>query len=243
MGNCLVTKLKGTVDNDSLAKLGEIKAKWSPNDSISGELLVVGGNSSGITILTDPSVAWKQGKQYDKDNPLTLVNTVNSLAITETIEQNTVDLYIEDYYNLTSFRLSHCNIKSIDTATLLKYAPDLTMFGLYKTGIDGSLNDFITADNITELHLGPCTTMKDSNVRNFLNRLAERRVTGQLIMSASNGNVSGSVWTDIPAGFTGSYYNHKATVYFDTNYPHGWYIKAYSGTYYNANDEIITPQE
>lgn len=112
MGNCLVTKLKGVVDNDNLPKLGQKILTVEPNAG--GEYqrgIQAAGTGVAFTLSDDFSVTPK----YFDNNVDVLIPANEGGTLT-----------IDNYYALGSFRGPHVIID----ANMLKYTPNLTSLSL-----------------------------------------------------------------------------------------------------------------
>ena len=146
MGNCLVTKLKGSINNDELLKLGEIRVYTSPVASPNEYTQRVNVQGSEIT---DVFILKENGSYAGTFIDSSLSPLPGEAAYKTTNEyvffiSNGADFSIANKYHLQYFMV---NSSSGDNVTVdinqLDYSVELILVDLQGSGVTGDLSSFI----------------------------------------------------------------------------------------------------
>ena len=243
MANCLLTQLKGTSTNDNLAKLGELRAKWKfVSDGYNRVSL--GTSQSGNVLACTNLTAFLNLDNTERTNPFTM-NRLYQNVIKPNKTDNTSGVFtISNRYTMTVLVLSNMSECNLSLEDIVEYSSGLSAIGLHQCDIYGDLLSLANKDSITSIALSYLNKryIKNGNVRNLINAIAQRRTSGTLSFVATNGTLTEeAALSDIPVGINLTNMISPAIIYFSQSYPDGWYVKAPNGTYYNSNGEVITP--
>lgn len=206
MEKCLITKLKGTVDNNSLLKLGEMRIivkEDSSNTPSRHKIALTFYEDTVLSIIgngyfTDDSLSANKGKSI----------SVKAYVQTELYVSNgNFEISIPNKYTLTYFRIYPSNI-SVDIEDL-KYSTELTSIILSETP---SYGDISALGNLTKLtyigaficskingdisalsNLTALTRIGFSNTKVNGDISALRNLTALTSLSISNNNVMGDI--------------------------------------------------
>ena len=132
MKNCLVLKCKGTVENDSLLKVGELRIKQNKIDSPTSltQAIIVNGSNIDAEIIGD-------GYFTDKALTANLGKSITNIKSPIYISNSDCEISIKNKYNITALAFrefsitqwvdvhSHVNNKNIDLESL-KYSYNIT---------------------------------------------------------------------------------------------------------------------
>lgn len=149
MNNCLVTKLKGTVDNDQLFKLGELRVKIGKDDYLG----FAADDSQTISVVDGDLL-------FDGQTTCQLTNGFQDLV--NITGEGTVS--IPNKYNLTFFE---ANFKEKVDLNELRYCTKLNVINLKGSDLAYSLDDFNIESSVL-------TVIKFNNsryVRGSINKL------------------------------------------------------------------------
>ena len=165
MGKCLVTKLNGSVNNDSLSKIGELRIHITSVDSPEEgtQSLKLGINAPvsleiiGDGYFTDSTLSSNQGKTKSLDASGMIY-----------FSNGNFDISISKKYVLTSINFGNTNTnKGIDLADLYmcKYLSELYIWGSSTVGI---YSDLETLERLSILNLSGIPKV-DGNLSSFKN--------------------------------------------------------------------------
>ena len=211
---CLVTKLKGTVDDSSLTKLGELRLSFDKLDSgftqstqrVSFTSLVgdVTLSLTGDAYFTDSTGAENNGKQFVVDNETPLYLYISNGA---------GELSVTSKYNLNRARieLSGRNTKVLNGLNDLRFSKDLNVLSFSNCISDFELNDiaglteltFISFDN-SEKTTGDLSALQKLTKLEQLSLINDDKITGDVsslkdfvnvksVQLTNCGNVSGDI--------------------------------------------------
>lgn len=159
--NCLVTKLKGTVENPNLFKLGEIVLEGVYQDHIAHSTSYIEGQDISISPHGDTAYLLNGvGEQVQNiDGPIC------QFRLWTSEENYPCNVCISNYYGVTSIR----NIRGF-SPKCCKYMSQLTSLRVY---IDGSYIDELLdlPTSITQLVLGKIDEAIGYNEETFLNAI------------------------------------------------------------------------
>ena len=155
MGNCLVTKLKGIVDNDSLIPLGAMKVRINPISAIMHEY----ANCLKVQVNDTIRVVSKGGKFGLHPNSFTDTDrefSANPGTYYFFFENTSTayDVFIYNKYAITSFEISPgvaANVERSVSADLSTIAglTALTTFSISNTLSEGDISGFKASSNLT----------------------------------------------------------------------------------------------
>lgn len=118
--NCLVTKLKGTVDNSELAKLGELKIRLGVTPE--GSLCTLMGPRSVVTIRADKNALKAQGSGTPTNQLTSRSDGYTIFTVTEECNVFITNIYRTSYielYNVVDTGLIDARYLNIDVYTLI----------------------------------------------------------------------------------------------------------------------------
>lgn len=152
--DCLITKLKGTVNNNNLPFFGEIRFKIDKAGSADATLTISCEEQCVIRTI--------EGSFKDGTTDYTLpANTLKTFYFTDE-----AIVAIAPSYKLLYFNSSSTSAITLNT-NIFKNVTKLTNFGATDAGdglVTGKISDFnLSAESIQELHIG-CV----NNIRNFI---------------------------------------------------------------------------
>ena len=205
MNKCLVTKLAGTVNNDSLLKIGELRLSVSTVDSPSKNsqgLYITANQKVNLTIIgygyfTNETLSENKGKTLAiRENTQTLFYVSNS----------NVSISLDNKYALTSLfsYASSMGVNSIVNVNFdishLTYSKNLTTFKLPNTQVCGDISSLANLTGLTTLELPNTQVSGDiSSLANLTGlttlRLANTQVSGDI---SSLSNAAGLTTLELP---------------------------------------------
>ncbi len=216
MNNCLVTKLKGVVNNDSILKLGEVKINFADKGSASfsvyydeeADLKIEGASfkNEENTVLgnTMKASAGSQTKVFPTSRPC-MISLFNKYAITKINSSGNgfdVDLaQLLQCKRMTSVILNETQVHgNIDGLSLMS---NLSEIGFNTTDVSGDLSSLSHTTQLTYLNFGKTKMSGD------ISTIAGNKGLKSLIVS--NTNISGdvSVLSDLTGLATFSAYSNK----------------------------------
>ena len=214
MGKCLITKLSGSVQNDSLLRIGEfcIKVSRVESPTADSQRFVVNNSKDaqlriiGDGYFTNETLTENKGKVMDiAANAETLVYYSNGdyeIAVSEKYSLNQVGIYTATNWKTYKGKLSF----DIDS---LKYSPDILFLALSNTQVTGDIAVFGKLPNLIVLHLDNTQVTGDIAVLDKLTSLTSlsfenTQVTGDIavlgkltglsnIPSVNNTKVTGDI--------------------------------------------------
>lgn len=140
MGKCLVTKLNGVVDNDSLLKINEIRFKIIKNESQNVPKILIGTNKETTIKIIGNGYFTNDKLSENRGKTMTSVVGDNTIYLSE----NNLELSVEDKFCLT--KIISASI-SIDISSL-KYITNLTLINIASSQVTG---DILSLKNLTGL--------------------------------------------------------------------------------------------
>lgn len=204
MNNCLVTKLKGVVSNDSLLKLGEVKISFTDKGTGSfsvyydeeADLEITGASfkNEENTVLgnTMKANAGVQTKVFPTSRPCT-ISLFNKYAITKISSSgNGFDVDLVQFLQckrMTSVFLNETQVHgNINGLSLMS---NLTGIGLNTTNVSGDLSSLLHKTQLTYLNLG------NTKVSGDISAIAGNKGLTSLIVSNTKINGDISVLSDL----------------------------------------------
>ena len=149
MNKCLVTKLNGSVSNDSILKIGEFRilVKKTKNPSQNTQYLSLSvSKASTIEIIgdgyfTDGNLSTNKGK----------IMNVPIEGVYAFVSNGDFEISIKDKYSLNRLEVNRFGFKSIDD---LKYSTNLNFIKSWYADISGDISAFGNLTALTLLELG-----------------------------------------------------------------------------------------
>ena len=208
MNKCLVTKLNGTVNNDSIVRIGEARVVFTKTDAPSK-------TSQGLTLVTTKDVKLKiVGDGYFTDENLTenkgKTMTANTGSTTLYVSNSNVELAILDKYNIKGVRVPASNKQlghQVDI-DFFKYSSNMTALYLHNSNSKGDLSSLENLPLLVEVNLtntqvtGDIANLKNMSALKFL-YLNNSKSTGDLSslkalttltdLDLSKTNISGNI--------------------------------------------------
>lgn len=222
---CLVTKLKGTVNDNSLLKIGEFRIKADkynePWDSFSQSFKITCSETTTISIIgngyfTDTSGTENKGTTLSTDTGEYFY--IKSL--------DTCYLSISDKYKLTTLIQAYFNANNRYTKNFyinlddLKYSYELESLSLSRLNVYGSI-DSLKDTKIKSLYLSNCTEV-EGNISNLPNNLEKLSISNTpKIIKRTNDIVSFTNLINLEAsnsGFEGDVNNFSTLTLLKTLY-------------------------
>lgn len=189
MGNCLVTKLKGTVQNSNLLRVGELRICVHKIDNPNGETQRVNLNFTedvkleiiGDGYFTNATLVSNLGKSLTaKANTETLVYVsngdfeiaiLNKYALMKINTRTNKKTAIKDIADLKySSSLNHLAINSVENVGYFSDIKSLTTLGylsISNANINGNLSDLESLTNLIYLIIGNTSNKITGNVRSL----------------------------------------------------------------------------
>lgn len=146
MKNCLVTKLKGTVNNDTLPKLGVLKMKASP-------VTISHASQATMKLTTNDTITVKalgggyfsdRGYEYIETDKLTekVINASNNVTLY--FKNASYDVEVTNKYSITSITINIAYINAMSVLSFdlseLAYCNNLTNVSIEYTNCTGDLS-------------------------------------------------------------------------------------------------------
>ena len=200
MGKCLITKLSGSVQNDSLLRIGEFSIRVSKVESPTADsqrFVVNNSKDAQLRIIgdgyfTNETLTENKGKVMDiAANAETLVYYSNGdyeIAVSEKYSLTTIGIFLSTDWKDFKGKLSF-DIES------LKYSTNITRLFLDNTQVTGDIAVFGKLPNITSLNLGKTQVTGDIAVFGKLPSLTKlsfenTQVTGDIAVFGKLPNLS-----------------------------------------------------
>lgn len=228
--NCLVTKLKGVVDNDNLPKFNVLKVHFGAGDS---------GQYGSIRIEVPVGNA-NTNNGYIANNAANLQNQDTHISITNAISlfasNVEMDIEISPKYDITTLQTIDARA-SFDTNDV-KYLTKLTKLSMKTSSCTGNLEDLVKLTNLEQLSVSGSHIYGDidtisaaTNLSNFDISYTGARISGSLESFAkkqfiARGRQSASITLNTTSNtlvtFNGSAANANSTL--------SWALKSGSST-------------
>ena len=154
MNKCLVTKLNGTVDNDSLMRIGEFRIKIGKvsNPTKDSQLVKIGVTSDtelrivGDGYFTDSTLAKNKGKKITISRNDEVSNDVY-------VSNGDIELAVMNKYNLTEISMPKHNTNRAFNLDELKYSTHLKNIDCDDTKVYGDLKSLSECSNFKSIAL------------------------------------------------------------------------------------------
>lgn len=208
MNKCLVTKLNGTVNNDSIVRIGEARVVFTKTDAPSK-------TSQSLTLVTTKDVKLEiVGDGYFTDENLTenkgKTMTANTGSTTLYVSNSNVELAILDKYNIKGVRVPVSNKQfgcQVDI-DFFKYSSNMSALYLNNSKSTGDLSSLENLPLLIEVNLtntqvtGDIATLKNMsalkylylsncNIKGDLSSL--KKLTSLTSFEAQNTNIGGNI--------------------------------------------------
>lgn len=232
MGNCLVTKLKGTVQNSNLLRVGELRICVHKIDNPNGETQRINLNFTedvkleiiGDGYFTNATLVSNLGKSLTaKANTESLVYVsngdfeiaiLNKYALTKINTRTNKKTAIKDIADLKySSSLEHLAINSVENVSYfsdLKSLKTLTYLSISNANINGNLSDLEPLTKLLYLIIGNTSNKITGNVSSL------KAITKLNTLVIVNSYVTGDLAT-LPSTCRSAAFD-----YFDTNAVFDW---------------------
>lgn len=232
MGNCLVTKLKGTVQNSNLLRVGEMRICVHRIDNPSSETQRINLNFTedvkleiiGDGYFTNNTLVSNLGKSLiAKANVETLVYfsngdfeiaILNKYALTKINAKTSKKAAIKDIVDLKySSSLSYLAINSVENVGYfsdIKSLTNLNYLSVYNANINGNLSDLKSLTNLDYLIIGNTSNKTTGNVSSL------KDMTRLNTLTIQNSDVIGDLAT-LPSSCRSAAFD-----YHDTNAVFDW---------------------
>ena len=190
MNKCFITKLAGTVNNDSLLKIGELRLSVSTVDSPSK-------NSQGMYITANQKVNLTITGDGYFTNEILSENKGKTLAIRENtqtlfyVSNSNVSISLDNKYSLTSLFSYASSIGVVSKVNVsldisyLTYSKNLATLKLSNTQVSGDISSLANLTGLTILELS------NTQVSGDISSLAN--LTGLTILRLSNTQSNGNI--------------------------------------------------
>lgn len=231
MGNCLVTRLKGTVLNSDLLRVGELRICVHKIDNPSGETQRINLNFTEDTKLeivgdgyfTNAALINNLGKTLTaKANVETLVYVsngdfeiaiLNKYALTKINTRTNKKTAIKDIADLKySSSLNHLAINSVENIGYfsdIKSLTTLSYLSVSNANINGNLSDLKSLTNLTYLFIGNTSNKTTGNVSSL------KAMTNLNTFAILNSDVIGDLATLPSSCRSAAFDYHDTKVVFD----------------------------
>lgn len=232
MGNCLVTKLKGTVQNSNLLRVGEIRICVHKIDNPNGETQRINLNFTedvkleiiGDGYFTNATLVSNLGKSLTakaKTESLVYVSNgdfeiaiLNKYALTKINTRTSKKTAIKDIIDLKySSSLSYLATNSVENIGYLsdiKSLTTLTYLAVSNANINGNLSDLESLTNLSYLIIGNTSNKLTGNVSSL------KAMTNLNTLAILNSDVTGDLAT-LPSTCRSAAFD-----YHDTNAVFDW---------------------
>lgn len=197
MNKCLVTKLNGTVDNDSLMHIGEFRIKLGKvsNPTTDSQLIKIGVTSDtelrivGDGYFTDSTLTQNKGKK--------ITISRNDEAPNEVYVSNEdIELAVMNKYNLSEITMpnSQYNKDRVFDLDALKYSAQLSRLDANGSKVFGNLNSLSNCSRFSSITLG--NSLVTGNLSVFADKnmgvvnLATTAVVGDISNLENSSNLS-----------------------------------------------------
>lgn len=249
MENCLVTNLKGSVENDTLQKLGciELICESSEGDSISNRTFILIAKNGDVIVDSDTQDGFlnSAGTEISYHCPHTIAARDTITTFRNGIgHQHAI---IKNKYGLNTFNVltttSKVRLKEgYEYTSVFKHIPELSSFA-YPFKIEGNLEDFvyIGLTNLLVSNVAGNEECINGDITHFSDRLQlvyfvssyQNNVVGDIAELAdamvANGRVSGKLFIRVEhTSCTNKTGSGKLRTYVNftndlSTYPRGWY--------------------
>lgn len=231
MGNCLVTKLKGTVQNSDLLRVGELRICVHKIDNPSSETQRINLNFTedvkleiiGDGYFTDKTLVSNLGKTLTaKANVETLVYVsngefeiaiLNKYALTKINTRTNKKTAIKDIADLKySSSLNYLAINSVENVgsfSDIKSLATLSYLAISDANINGNLSDLGTLTNLSYLIIGNTSNKSTGDVRSL------KSMTRLDTLVIINSDVTGDLATLPSTCRSAAFDYHDTNVIFD----------------------------
>lgn len=232
MGSCLVTKLKGTVQNSNLLRVGELRICVHKIDNPNGETQRINLNFTedikleiiGDGYFTNATLVSNLGKSLTaKANTESLVYVsngdfeiaiLNKYALTKINTRNnkkTAIKYIADLkYSSSLSYLGTNSVENIGYLSDIKSLKTLTFLAVSNANINGSLSDLESLTNLSYIIIGNTSNKLTGNVSSL------KAMTKLNTLAILNSDVTGDLAT-LPSTCRSATFD-----YHDTNVVFAW---------------------
>ena len=232
MGNCLVTKLKGTVQNSDLLRVGELRICVHKIDNPNGETQRINLNFTedvkleiiGDGYFTNTTLVSNLGKSLTaKANTESLVYVsngdfeiaiLNKYALTKINTRASKNIAIKDIVDLKySSSLNYLGVNSVENIGYFSDIKSLTKLGylaLSNANIKGSLSDLESLTNLGYIIVGNTSNKLTGNVSSL------KAMTKLDTLAIQNSDVTGDLAT-LPSTCRSAAFD-----YHDTNTVFDW---------------------
>lgn len=163
MENCLVTKLKGVVQNDNLNKIGSLRFHVSiPSDAdynsesmyFRAEPLVENGKSIKVEIVGDGYFRNSRQDSTSRGKIVTITGPEELIP-----SSGNYDIIISEYYNLDILQFTFITlgykVYSDESINVFKYMPDLSIYLAIFQSTDIKNYDILNHTKVNSLVTGP----------------------------------------------------------------------------------------
>ena len=148
MNKCLITKLNGSVSNDSILKIGEFRILVNKTESPAGNTQYLNLSVSkgfyieiiGDGYFTDETLSTNRGKS--------MYVPIEGIGLF--VSNGDFEISIKDKYSLKKLEINRFGFKSIDD---LKYSPNLNLIKSWNKEIAGDISAFSNLTALTSLSL------------------------------------------------------------------------------------------
>ncbi len=220
MGQCLITKLKGVVNDDSIRRIGELRIKVSRRDSPSSKSQSLNVQFSkevtleiiGDGYFTDSALSENQGKtktipaqSASESTNLYYSNGDYEISISDKYALGKLTFYSNTENTVTVQDMSN---KSFDIGELA-YSNDITSVNMASTGVSGDISALkgkraLNAVNLTQSGVtGDISAFSESNMSSLTLSYTEvtgdfsalANLTGLALISLSESKVRGNLYS------------------------------------------------
>ena len=194
MNKCLVTKLNGVVDNDSLLTIGEMRIGFVKVANPETDIQAISVGVSTPTILkivgdgyfTDKTLSENKGKQIT-------VGEDTSISVTAVfVSNNDTQVSIQNKYNIRQLNKYYSSSASGSSLIVInlddfKYSSLLTSLSLSSTQVSGDISALKNLTALTSLSLSSTTSVLTGDI-GVLNK-----ITKLTSVNISNSNLTGDL--------------------------------------------------
>lgn len=153
--NCLVRILEGTVNNDNLDRVGELKCSIDLNGKMIPRVSIISSEEELLVTLIDDGVTFSSATSPSEiiDSKHAILSNVygGELYVTGVDDNATINVFVKSKYKLTALT-SRINNYSLDK---IAYSTELTSIKAPDGGnITGALKDLEELSSLSVLHMG-----------------------------------------------------------------------------------------
>ena len=183
MGNCLVTKLNGAIEDTSMLRIGEMRVHFSKVDNptkATQELVVVGTKEGVLEIIgnghfTDETLTQNLGKTAKVRTWQESVYVSEEVREVAILDKYSIKTLLSSYPSQSGYN------KSFDLSSL-KYSRNFSSFDFGQSGVYGDISNLKDCP-LTSLYL------MNTNIEGDISSLAKMNLSG-LQISNIKGNIS-----------------------------------------------------